>query len=257
MMIRLKQILEQAGTNPVDKKTSKDTFKNIEKNAKWEPIVAQFSKQFKEYITKPETLINISQGCKGLLSGFKQKSGTLQNGGSFISYVKHPKVFNKMFSPEKMEKMRNGSATVVDFVFKLSPNYAAKYNPNYFQLNAALYINSNTVDGGYKFSFFIGLYKNKTGEITYGIAPGLMSYLSSGSEHEDDSTISSFNPSNPQLNRMGNIKSINELIKRMEFLCYDLLDRADELQILYAVSTKSFETKSYREPGLTDFHAKK
>lgn len=257
-MIRLKQLIEQAGVNPVDKKTSKDSFKNIEKTAKWQTIVGQFSKQFKEYITKPETLINVSQGCNGLLSGFKQKSGTLQNGGSSISYVKHPKVFNKTFSPEKMEKMRNGSATVVDFVFKLSPNYAAKYNPNYIQLNAALYINSNEIGtGGYKFSFFIGLYKNKTGEITYGIAPGLMSYLKFGSEEEDISTISSFNPSNPQLNRTGNIKSINELIRRMEFLCYDLLDRADKLEILSAVSTKFFKMKSYREPDFTDYHRKK
>ena len=236
-MIRLKQLIEQAGVNPVDKKTSKDTFKNIEKTAKWQPIVGQFSKQFKSIITRPEQLISItSDSGKNLLSGFKQKSGTLQNGGTMIEYLKTPKVFRDK---------KTAKDDVPSFKLILQPNYASKYNPNHFAIDGYIIMKGSgnelqqDIDvsiskaSSLKLPFYIGLYKNKSGQLTYAVAPGKSS-IERAYRSSSDYTLSA---TTPQLQRAGNLSSVDELVRKLEIMLYDAMDRNKVLSVILPMTS--------------------
>lgn len=251
-MIRLKQLIEQAGVNPVDKKTAKDSFKNIKKTAKWEPIVGQFSKQFKEYITRPQELIQLN-GLKGLFSGFKHTKGTLQNGGDVIFYKKHPTLFNKGADDYSKE-------IVPDFEVSLQPNYTSKYNPNYFMIhgNILIFGNPKTLEpvlktggvkgeipgiGGlityYAMPFYIGLYLDKSGKLTYGVAPGA-AYTQTGLDPIfGTKSMLKANPENLGLLRSGNIATIDQLVSKIESFFYTIVKKHGDLDLLIPISTNA------------------
>lgn len=173
--------------NPLGQKIASDAFSNVSKTIMWEPIVGQFSKDLKKSLEIPQTSISNYDG-KGILSGSVYKTGTLQNGGTSISYEKIPEEpFVKENQNEGISKYTlvidaSYSQTNSDNKFRIDINLKAEGKKKLNFQEGDNTTGTRPMNSSLKFTLYI--IKNDSGKISYEITPGNFVFNSDDSPTE-------------------------------------------------------------------------